>query len=209
MRPLLGSLVEELRGEGEGGLSGPWSLADDVRIVGGWRDGLLVHKAGVVWSLDREGGSVSLARGELLGYDGVNLLLVNCSRVDECRIEIGTPDQPAQRSVAVPESLAGFDLAAWTSGFALSPDGRRLALATERGLATLLVWIDLETGEEKTLPESIQPGSPIAWSPDGRYLAATLVGDDLVIGREEDRRSWRLVVDRPLDGVVWLAPPGP
>jgi WD40 repeat protein len=51
---------------------------------------------------------------------------------------------------------------------ALSPDGRRLALTTDGEV----VVIDLETGEEAfDLPESGE--SPdVAWSPDGRYIAA-------------------------------------
>jgi hypothetical protein len=187
---------------------GPWTVGDDVRVLGGWRGTLLVHKAGAVWSLDRDGGSTALARGELVGYDGTNLVLVNCSRVDDCRIEIGTPDRPAQRSVPVPEALHQYDIAAWTTSFALSPDGSRLALATERGVATVLLWIDLETGKDKTVAASLVPGSPVAWSPDGRYLAATVVGQDLVVAREEDRQSWRIDVARSLDGLVWLEPGG-
>jgi WD40 repeat protein/DNA-binding SARP family transcriptional activator len=54
---------------------------------------------------------------------------------------------------------------------ALSPDGRLLAIATDRGA----VVIDLETGKEAfDLPESGE-SQDLAWSPDGRYIAAASV----------------------------------
>lgn len=54
---------------------------------------------------------------------------------------------------------------------AFSPDGRRLAYATDRG-GKLDIWVrDLETGAERQVTRFRQAALAPAWSPDGRRIA--------------------------------------
>lgn len=180
----------------------PFSLGYDVELLGGWQGRPLVHKAGAVWLLDRDGGAQLVTDGVLVGYDGRHLVMVRCARPDDCRIEVGPPDRPGLRSVPVPENLAGREIESWTGSTAVSVDGSRLAVVDRRGVS-LPTWIDLESGVDHTRSESINPDSPVAWSPDGLWLAYAF-GDDLIVWDTTEDRSWRVFLDRPISDLTWI-----
>lgn len=183
-----------------------WTFGEDAELLGAWRERLLVYKAGAVWLVDRDGGSAKLTDGQLLGYDGTNLAMVRCSGVRSCRIEVGPPSEPARRSIAVPERLAGRDLDSWTQVAAITADGSRLGLIDRRVSVPLPMWIDMETGESRSRSETINDGSAVAWSPDGQWLAYVF-SDDLIVWNIELDRSWRIVLDRPIGLIEWVAVP--
>ncbi len=181
----------------------PWAVSDDLRLIGAWRGNLLVAKTGTVWLVDRAGGSTLVTSGEVLAFDGDRLAVVRCYRPDDCRIELGPPNQPAERSVPVPETLRDRPIESWTASGAITADGRRLALTSFRAAVTLPIWVDMETGQDETLAESANPETPLAWSPDGEYLAFGF-DDDIMILRTVDKRSWRVIVDRQIGQLAWL-----
>ena len=190
-------IISSRIGDGDGSLS----LGYDVELLGAWQGRPLVYKAGAVWLLDDDGTAELVAEGVEAGYDGRNLFMVRCDRPDDCRIDVGPPDEPNRRSVPVPEQLADRPIDSWAPGAAVSPDGDRLAVVDRRGVA-LPRWIDLETGTATALSESVNEDSPVAWSPDGRWLAYAF-GDDIIAWDTGDDRSWRIFVDRPISHMVW------
>jgi serine/threonine protein kinase/WD40 repeat protein len=85
---------------------------------------------------------------------------------------------------------------------ALSPDGSRIAMAS--GGPPGDVWVtDIGTGEVREL---VNPGSfgftSIAWSPDGRYLAAG--GWDAAVPVWDARGELRAVLTGHKDGAHWI-----
>ena len=193
---------------GAGPAAEPVQLGHDVVLLGGWQGRLLVHKAGTVWLVDGAGGAEAVTTGQVVGFDGRHLVTVACDRPDQCRVAVGPPDQPARRSVPVPPTLADRELAAWTARWAVSADGDRLAVVDSRGVS-LPSWIDLVTGEEHSKSESIRRDSPIAWSPDGRWLTFALADDDLLIWDTDSDEAWWVFIDHPLTDLVWVdGPPG-
>lgn len=113
-------------------------------------------------------------------------------------------DVVATGTLAVPTSLV----------FALSPDGRRAAVGLGRGVVQV---IDLEsgqlTGEFSVQRRIVSPdGVPtplsssvncVAWSPDGRYLAAAAYTGVWVWDFQSGELRWEL--DRPGAGATELA----
>jgi len=75
---------------------------------------------------------------------------------------------------------------------AASPDGRRLAVATDMLLAfgESLVVLDVETGDVRRLPAAIEGGGGMAWSHDGAALALS----DVVEKTHEDKFSYVAVI---------------
>ena len=75
---------------------------------------------------------------------------------------------------------------------AASPDGRRLAVATDMLLAfgESLIVLDVETGEVRRLPAAIQGGGGMAWSHDGTALALS----NVVEKTHEDKFSYVAVI---------------
>ena len=75
---------------------------------------------------------------------------------------------------------------------AASPDGRRLAVATDTLLAfgESLIVLDVETGEVRRLPAAIQGGGGLAWSHDGTALALS----DVVEKTHDDKFSYVAVI---------------
>lgn len=183
-----------------------WSLFADVDVLGAWRDHLLVTKVGAVWSLDLDNRPHPIAEGHVLDYDGRHLSTLRCTEPSACRIQVGTPDQPTRRAIPVPEQLNRLPLEAWSSSVAVSPDGRRLAFSLDLGTVALPVWVDLETGEEHGLPDRMNHSSPLAWSPDGTWLAYAFL-DDITLWSTETERSFRIVVDRQTNYLAWSDTP--
>ena len=181
----------------------PIDVGNDVTVLGSWAGQALVYQASKVWSLDDADQATAVTDGVLVDYDGTHLAMVRCDRPSACRIEVGTPAQPSRRSVPVPETLAGRDIALWASIGAVSPDGTKLAIVDHRGAVQLPTWIDLETGEAQTVSESVDPASPVVWSPDGRWLAYSFA-DDLLVWDTELQRTWRIFLGRDIDDLAWL-----
>ncbi len=181
------------------------ALGYDVDVLGGWLDRPLVSKAGAVWLLNDDGTAELVSEGVVAGYDGRNLAMVRCGRPDDCRIAVGPPDEPDRRSVPVPEQLADRPIESWALGASVSADGTRLAVIDRRGVA-LPRWIDLDTGVAAARSESVNEDSPVAWSPDGRWLAYAF-GDDIIAWDTEEDRSWRVFIDRPISHMVWIEDP--
>lgn len=183
----------------EGG--GPIELGYDVDLLGAWQGRPLIHKAGSVWLLSADGGLESVTDGVPVSYDGRYLAMVRCNRPDDCRIEVGPPDQPSLRSVPVPENFAGRAIESWTTSVSVSRDGSRLAVVDRRGVS-LPTWIDLDTGMDTTRSESVNHDSPVVWSPDGLWLAYAF-GDDIIAWDTEANQSWRIFIDRPISHLAW------
>lgn len=181
--------------------AGRIELGYDVDLLGAWQGRPLIHKAGAVWLLSADGGLESVTEGVPVAYDGLYLTMVRCNRPDDCRIEVGPPDQPSLRSVPVPENFAGRAIESWTTSVSVSRDGSRLAVVDRRGVS-LPTWIDLDTGIDTTRSESVNHDSPVVWSPDGRWLAYAF-GDDVIAWDTEANQSWRIFVDRPISHLAW------
>ncbi len=181
-------------------------VGNDLTVLGAWSGRVLVYQASKVWLLDGNGGATAVTDGVLLGYDGSYLSMVRCDAPSSCRIEVGTPAQPSLRSVPVPDTLAGRDIELWASTAAVSADGTRLAIVDQRGAVQLPTWIDLDTGVATTKSESVIADSPVAWSPDGRWLAFAFA-QDLLVWDTEASRTWRIFLGREISDLAWLAEP--
>ncbi|MGI9597606.1 MAG: hypothetical protein ACR2QK_15690 [Acidimicrobiales bacterium] len=173
----------------------------DAELLGSWQNRPLIHKAGTVWLIDGTGGAQPVTDGAVVSYDGQYLVMVRCASPDDCRIEAGPPDRPGLRSVPVPDDLTGRDVSSWTDSVAVSRDGSRLAVVDRRGVS-LPTWIDLDTGVDVTRSESVNRDSPVAWSPDGLWVAYAF-DDDLIVWDTEANQSWRIFVDRPISHLAW------
>lgn len=173
----------------------------DLELLGAWRDQAVVHKAGRIWLRDDGGNFQPVTDGVLIAYDGRNLAMVRCDTPDDCRIEVGPPDNPDLRSVPVPRDFLGRPIESWTGSSAISPDGTRLAMLDQRVLA-LPNWIDLDTGEHIGRSDSANSQSPVMWSPDGRWLAY-VSSENIVVWDTEADQSWSIFVDRPISDLAW------
>jgi hypothetical protein len=190
--------------DGDGGaepilweLSGP-----EVEVLGLWRDALLVRRGAHTWLLEEGGGSRLVTSEQVLTFDGRNLSVLACPRLDQCRIEVGPPDDVQRRSIPLPESLARLAPSAWTTSLAISPDGSHLAASVAHGALSLPMVIDLDTGESLSLADGMNRQAPVAWSPDGQWLAYVYT-DDVMVWPITGERSWRITLDRQLDVLLW------
>ena len=173
-----------------------------VEVLGAWRDSLLTHQANRVWLTDPDSNSTLVADGRVLAYDGRHLAMFACSAPNECQLSVGPPDDPAQRSVLLPAVLAALDIEAWADSVSISPDGSRLAASALFGALPLPVIVDMETGDATQLADGMNPQAPIAWSPDGQWLAYVYT-DDVMVWNFDERRSWRIQVNRELQSLLW------
>ncbi len=162
----------------------------------------VVHLAGRIWAVDADGGERLVAEGAPLSYDGVNLAWLDCPSLVGCELVVGTLDRPDRWRQPLPDVLADQPIDDWASTVSVSPEGNRLALIYGNGALPQPMVIDLATGDRQLLADGVNLGSPVAWSPDGRWLAY-LYTDDVMVWSFDDDRSWRVIVNRPLETVQW------
>lgn len=180
------------------------TLGSDLGVLGVFDGNVVAEKAGVVWLIDAAGEAVAVTDGRTVSFDGRHLVMLRCNAPDQCRIEVGPPDDPTRRSVPVPETLSDRSASAWT--VAVSDDGRRLGVIVEDG-PSLPVWIDLDTGSAAFNVASTANSAPLVWSPDGRFLLYTTIGNDLVVWDTETGQFRGVGLDRSIDQLVWTASP--
>ncbi len=183
------------------------TLTGDLDPVGRWNDQLVVQKAGKTWLLDVQGdGGRLLTDGQLMSFDGQHLVTFACNGPTECRIQVGTPDQPASVSVAVPENLVARDSSAWGPSATVSDDGRRLAIVDDTGAFSAPTVVDLTTEEVTVGTDIVNGNSPLMWSPDGRFLTYAF-GDDLVLWDIDLDERYRIDIDRQIGRMLWASGP--
>lgn len=171
-------------------------------IVGAWGDDLVVHQANKVWLLDADSNATLIGEGQLLSYDGANLARLVCEEPDQCILAVGPPDQPGAQTLPLPETLAVLDTDDWVGSVTISPDGRRLGASVRFGVLSLPVVVDLSSGKTTRLADGINHQAPVAWSPDGEWLAYVYT-DDVMVWNIAANRSWRIQVNRELETLVW------
>jgi hypothetical protein len=162
--------------------------------LAGTGDRLIVDTPAGVAVVDRDGGR-TVARGTALATDGDRLAWLDCDGGLSCAVVVGTVDDPDQ----VRATLDAADLPAGFAGLpigAFSPDGRWLALplyrTDEQGRLEQIVLsvLDTATGAEvfRTDGTPARPrGTPLAWSPDSRWLVFASGGNI---------RGWQVDGDR-------------
>lgn len=179
----------------------------DLQPVGRWGDRLLAEKAGKIWLMDQDGpGGQVITDGQLLSFDGVHLVVLRCADLLSCRIEVGPPDQPNRFVVPVPEVLQERNPSTWGRSATVSPDGQRLAIVDDVGAFTAPIAIDLLSGEVTVGTDIVNGDSPLAWSPEGRFLSYAF-GDDLVLWDRENDDRYRIDIDRQIDLMLWAPDP--
>lgn len=151
----------------------------------GTDDGLVVSVPGAISVATGDGERRLVARGMAVATDGERLAWLECQDDLSCAVNLGTVDDPDQ-------VRSELDTAVLPAGFyglptgTFSPDGRYLALPlyrsrNSRGLEDVAVSvIDTTTGAEAFHAEgsTITPfETPLAWSPDGRWLVFVSGGD--------------------------------
>jgi hypothetical protein len=162
----------------------------------GTADGLLVGAPGAITYVSGDGHRRLVARGMTVATDGTRLAWLQCEDDLSCVVTIGTVEDPEQVRTALDPAVlpAGFfGLPIGT----FSPDGRWLALPLyrsrgRRGVEGVTVSvIGTQTGTERVQLEgsSLTPfDTPLAWSPDGRWLVYVSGADvrlwDATTGRE-------------------------
>ncbi|HMK07596.1 MAG TPA: S9 family peptidase [Anaerolineales bacterium] len=132
--------------------------------------------------------------------DGNRIAYLHGPLDDRERIDLMLVDLPTDRLACLSGAAGcGIGLVRW------SPDGRRLALTSERTGFHELWLIDVETGREWQLTRFGHDVEDFAWSPDGSRLAATVNREgsvDLAVveagsGRTTDLRRGPGVHQRP------------
>ena len=148
------------------------------------RDRIAVVHLGSVTVHDAGGAEVrSLGSfGDVLAlhWQGTTDALLLQLRADDGAISIVSV-QLAGGDAKVVMDTANFD-GAVAPGFAVDPDGARIAYATELGEGSALVMVDLSSGQSTTLLET-EDGTGIgapSWSPDGESLAV-VVGETVEV----------------------------
>jgi Tol biopolymer transport system component len=198
-----------------------WQTDDDdvLHLVGTTADGAVLVRAGTglrsvlhhPWQIDvidlsfssaavsPDGRTLALVIPESLDKEGqsqnARLFLVDTA-TGQSRVEVGKYEAPS-----------------W------SPDGKRIAVIAESGLAI----IDAATLKEvvrKSWPNLNNPPEELVWSPDGKYLLAGLYGEeggsgdpqrdyfllDLAAGKWTPALTAQTVVWLPSGGLLYLRP---
>ncbi|MEM8924020.1 MAG: hypothetical protein AAGD35_11010 [Actinomycetota bacterium] len=179
-----------------------WELPSQPRVLGRWGDELLIERAARTWLIDADLRTTEVAAGRVLAYDGTHLVRLLCDGPTTCSLAVGTPAAPDRVVRPLPEELAAADDDDWTRSIAVSPDGRRVAIVVRQGGLSLPMIVDLDTGATGYLADGVNHRSPVAWSPDGEWLAY-LYTDDVMVWNLEGQRSWRVPVNRDLQSLLW------
>ncbi len=183
-----------------------WAIPGlDAKVLGVWEGDLVVSQAGRTWLMplpvaDPGASPRLVADGRVLSYDGRRLARLVCAEPGRCNIMVGSPAEPDQRQVPVPEPLSALELGAWTESVALSPDGRWLAVMIDQG--PRLMVVDFDTGEGQVEGTTALPGAPLAWSPDSQWLAYASY-PRVVVRNITAARSWAITVNRDLQTLSW------
>nr|BBH85261.1 peptidase S9 [Thermosporothrix sp. COM3] len=93
-----------------------------------------------------------------------------------------------------------FEETAQIYGFALSPDGKSVALTTRTGKRSLLSWVEVESGQWIKSMELPVAGQAVSWSPDGTMLVCS--------GERSSQASTDLLLITENGAEVLLSQPG-
>lgn len=180
-----------------------WTIpGQGVEVLGLWGNRLLVHRANRIWLLDTDLESSLVGDGRFLAYDGAHLSRLVCDRPTNCSLVVGTPDDPALHVLPLPSLLAELSPDDWAGSISVSSDGRRLAASVRFGVVWLPFVVDLVTGETQSLADGMNRQAPVAWSPDGGWLAYVFT-DDVMVWKLDEQRSWRIQLNRQLETLLW------
>lgn len=172
--------------------------------LAGTTDGVIVRTPGTISWIDADGDAELIARGQALASDGTHVARLDCLADLSCGVVVGTVDDPDRLRVAlrpgdVPAGL--FDVAQGR----FSPDGQWLALPVyrelnrERSERSSVAIIDTSVGAEVDRLEGsalTAPVTPLAWSPDSRWLAVS-TGTGMSVWSTERRGAVELAVRLP------------
>jgi hypothetical protein len=178
----------------------------------GTGDGLIVGAPGAITYVSSDGDRRLIARGMTVATDGTRLAWLQCEDDLSCVVTIGTVDDPqlvrtALDPAVLPAGFFGLPIGTF------SPDGRWLAMPLyrsrgRRGVEGVTVSvINTRTGTEREELEgsSLTPfDTPLAWSPDSRWLVF-VSGADVRLWDATTGRAATL--DTELRGVRALAVP--
>ncbi|MCP5026940.1 MAG: hypothetical protein GY929_11720 [Actinomycetia bacterium] len=179
-----------------------WDLPVGVDVIGEWDGRLLIEAAGRILLVDTSGAETELAGvGRILAYDGHWLAHVTCQIDDGCRVNLGTPEDPSQRSMPVPEPLAVRPADEWGRSAAISADGLKVAVSRDGG-APIPMVLHFDTDETRILADGMNTDSPMVFSPDGEWLAYAFQ-NDVTVWRIDGDRSWRIGLGRPVGALAW------
>jgi hypothetical protein len=173
--------------------------------IGGWQGHVVLGDGGggSIYLLDESGVRTKLADAVPVAYDGRTLVAARCTDGDEgaCRLLSGPIDETSVQ-VDLPEQLVDHPLPSGQADVAVSPDGSRLAVFDPSRNAEM-AWIDLNTGAYTTRRLGFLAQPPLAWSPDGRWLASASNGN-VVVWDTESNDTALIVIGRPVSSLVWF-----
>lgn len=166
----------------------------------GTADGLVVGTPGAMTLVATDGRRRLIARGMAVATDGRRIAWLQCADDLSCAVNVGTVDDPDQVRTALDPTVLPAGFFGLPTGV-FSPDGRWLALPlyeSSRGIDDVTVSvIDTTTGIEahRAQGSARTPfNTPLAWSPDSRWLF--FVSDsDLVAWRAGEARTTTIDVD--------------